>query len=155
MGLARSSSLRTSVLPQARVQRDDEPERQPQNQLVPVTAPTGTLPLAPPGPAPVNPNQGAPAPTPHTALVPSRSGPTLPLAPVISRDGGNGGSAPTTTEDNDTGGTDLDDLLSGLEDDSEDDDEDEKGFDLDDLADKLLPFIKRLMAVERQRNEPI
>ena len=154
MGLARSASLHTSVLPQARVQREDEPNRQPQNQLVPVTAPTGTLPLAPPGPAPVNPNQGATAPTTSTALVPSRPAPSLPLAPVIARDGGNGNGTLTTTEETDTGG-DLDDLLSSLEDDSADDEEDEKGFDLDDLADKLLPYIKRLMAVERQRDEPI
>src|SRR5258706_10693434 len=71
MGLARSTVQRTSVLPQARVQREDEPRHQPQNQLVPVPQPSGTLPLAPPGPAPINPNQGAP--TTSNALVPSQS----------------------------------------------------------------------------------
>ncbi len=152
LGLARSASLHTSVLPQTRVQREDEAPNQPQNQLVPVSQPSGTLPLAPPGPAPVNPNQSAP--TTSTALVPSRPAQNLPLAPVIARDSGNNNTQLETTGGGDSS-DDLDDLLSGLEDDADLDDEDDKEVDLDDLADKLLPYIKRLMAVERQRDDPI
>jgi len=164
LGLAQSAIQRTSLLPQARVQREDEPNKeQPQNQLVPVPPPSGTLPLAPPRPAPttVNPNQSAP--TTSRELVPSQSAPSanLPLAPVIARDGGNGNAGPlaltATEEDDDT--SDLDTLLDELENDAavddETDDETKKGVDLDDLADKLLPYIKRMMAVERQRDEPI
>jgi hypothetical protein len=134
MGLARST-LNTSVLPQTRVQREDDPQNQPQNQLVPVTPPTGTLPLAPPGSAPVNGNPSPPTPT-STALVPSQSSQNLPLAPIVSRDAGNTERQMVTLGQND-------------------DDEDTKGIDLDDLAEQLLPYIKRLMGVERQRDEPI
>jgi hypothetical protein len=166
LGLAQSAIQRTSVLPQARLQREGEPNpEQPQNQLARVPPPSGTLPLAPPGPAPttVNPNQTAP--TTSREIVPSQSAPSanLPLAPVIARDGGNGnGNAgpltlTATEEDDDT--SDLDALLDELENDAavddETDDETKKGVDLDDLADKLLPYIKRMMAVERQRDEPI
>ena len=149
MGLARSAALHTSVLPQTRLQREDEPQNQPQNQLVPVSQPTGTLPLAPPGPAPVNPNQSPP--TPHTALAPGRPTQSLPLAPVIAREGGNG-NTPLTTTGNDTD-SDLSDLLAGLVDDVTDldDDEDMNGIDLDNLADQLLPYVKRLLADEQQR----
>ena len=89
----------------------------------------------------------------HTGTAASRRAHPIPKA--IARDGGNGNTQLATTGDNDSG-DDLDALLSGLEGDAADNNEDdEKDVDLDDLADKLLPYIKRLMAVERQRDEPI
>jgi len=120
LGLARSAAARTSVLPQARVQRDENPPT-PQNQIVPYSQPqpSGTLPLAPHGPAPVNPNQGAPTtpPTPTPGPTTSRPSQSLTLAPVIARDGGSNGSSPTSSS-SDEGDSELDDLLSGLDDDA-------------------------------------
>jgi hypothetical protein len=161
MGLARSAAARTSLLPQARVQREGDERPAPQNQLVPYapsrTEPTGTLPLAPPGPAPINPNQSPPTPTPpSTSPRPSANSQALTLAPVISRDGGESG---TTSDSPSTAGNeidrDLNDLLAGLEDDSVFDDvTDEDEIDLDNLAEQILPIIRRLLTIERERNQP-
>jgi hypothetical protein len=165
MGLARSAAARTSVLPQARVQREQDERPGPQNQLVPYapprTEPSGTLPLAPPGPAPINPNpsqppQTPPTPPPTSSPRPSVTSQALTLAPVIARDGGENGS---TSDSPSTAGDeidrDLNDLLAGLEDDSLFDDvTDDDEIDLDVLAEQILPIIRRLLTIERERNQP-
>ncbi len=173
LGLARSGSANTPVLPQARVQReatDNAPETLaltwPGSQANP---PVGTLPLAPPGPAPDNSARTATRPETQTnnQIAPKPGGAgmavtavqNLPLAPVIAREDGNTSTALTTT-DNSENDDRLSTLLAGLEDevDSLADDEDYdpmQDIDLDQLANQLVPYIKRLLAVERERHEPL
>lgn len=148
MGLARSGLAHTSVLPQARIQRDPEPVL-PAAQS---TGTVGTLPLAPPGLAPENPPGAAPANRvvgPATTPVQS-----LPLAPVVSREGAN--DTPKSEDDTDV---EMDDLVAGLGMDSSDDLSGAMGegtdkVNLEELADQILPYIKRLMAIERERQDP-
>jgi hypothetical protein len=49
----------------------------------------------------------------------------------------------------------VDDLTSDEDDDLLDLSTGADQIDLDDLADQLLPYIKRLMAVERDRHDPV
>ena len=161
-GLARSTTGHTSVLPQARVQRAADEAAQGQGaapgMLLAATAasePAGTLPLAPPALAPEKPADVAPGPSTRPAATTVQR---LPLAPVIQREGEANSErsvvAKSSASDRDG---ELDDLLKQLEKDeasASDDDQDDDKFDLDDLADKLLPYIKRMMAVERERQEP-
>src|SRR5579859_1784572 len=161
-GLARSTTGHTSVLPQARVQRAADEAAQGQGaapgMLLAATAasePAGTLPLAPPALAPEKPADVAPSPSTRPAATTVQR---LPLAPVIQREGEANSErsvvAKSSASDRDG---ELDDLLKQLEKDeasASDDDQDDDKFDLDDLADKLLPYIKRMMAVERERQEP-
>ena len=118
------------------------------------SAPTGTLPLAPPGPAPERP-AGA-TPTPHIQAGPAVTPvQRLPLAPVIQREGElvkveSNQSQALVPVSNDS---DLNKLLEeASEAASEDTEEDE--VDLEDLATRLVPYVKRLIAIERERQEP-
>ena len=173
LSLARTSAARTPVLWQARVQRayDDEPKTTTGDQAAAGLAQAPlVMPLAPPGPAPDNqpPTEAQPAsaaPTPAGAQPPSAaprlervaaSG-NLPLAPVIARAGGNGqpeatvtdttaaadsqGGAAPTAEDVTPATLDAEAVVDQI--------------DLDELADQLLPYVKRLMAVERERHRPV
>jgi hypothetical protein len=149
--LARSSRVATPVLPQARIQRDEAG----QTELRPSSQPAGTLPLAPPAAAPapaasIQRNATTTGQTRSTSA-PSR---TLPLAPV---------GQTTAKKDAKTETSDKDkvDLLTGLKEDKDldaaaDKTSDEmKEIDLDELADKVLPIVKRLIAIERERQDPI
>jgi hypothetical protein len=205
-GQAQTTSGPTPVLPQARVQRLDNPNERTESTL---TRPNGpalqeldALPLAPSEPAPENPlapnapptrrwqpatprintpnlsqslqqplvgegvvGQGQPE-APSTGgtwqratprMAPSNLSGRLPLAPVVTRPRSNGQSESPTTDDT-RESDELDDLTSDEDDDTlETTDANSAGeqIDLNDLADQLLPYIKRLMAIERDRHDPV
>jgi hypothetical protein len=168
-GLARSASANTPVLPQARVQRapDEAAPGQATLPLQPATAaaaaaPTGTLPLAPPTPAPAQPEK-TPAVAriqawPATPIAPAVQ--RLPLAPVIQRAGEEGSSGGSTVSGDDLNQDEqlsryLKGLRGGPAPTSTANTSDDEERELDELATQLLPYIKRLLEIEKERLDPI
>jgi hypothetical protein len=179
-GLARSSPANTPVLPQARLQREFEaaPATQPGDSSSPLwpspARTSGTLPLAPP--------QSASPSAARKAGITTTGVQALPLAPTIQRhDAPDGDSSTITTRPRSnaisTGSTytpdgseEEDDDDMGLvrlfeEDYAEDEIEEDTplapdtettdGINLDELADKVMPYLKRLIKIERERYNPI
>ncbi|MEP7357113.1 MAG: hypothetical protein ABI847_07725, partial [Anaerolineales bacterium] len=178
-GLARTGPANTPVLPQARIQREidgappaPEPSSSPLWPSPPRTS--GTLPLAPP--------QVASASDARRTAMTTTGVQALPLAPTIQRHDApesdstvttrprsnaiSGGSPPmpTVTEDDDDDGDmglarlfEEDFVEDEIEPDAPDvpDTEATDGINLDELADKVMPYLKRLMKIERERYNPI
>jgi hypothetical protein len=177
-GLARSSPASTPVLPQARIQREVEPAPGATRQdsgspLWPSpTTTSGTLPLAPP--------QVASASDARRAGITTTGVQSLPLAPTIQRHDapesestvttrprsnaistGSTYTPPTTDDDDDDMGLvrlfEEDYVEDEIEEDTPlaPDTETTDGINLDELADKVMPYLKRLMKIERERYNPI
>jgi hypothetical protein len=176
-GMSRSSPAQTPVLPQARIQRDFEPvgaldfTDTAMRPSAPQTS--GVLPLAPPAVASA---RGA-----RKAGITTTGVQSLPLAPTIQRHDEPDSDTTTTTttrprsnaissnnyrpevdNDDDDGDMGLVRLFSEdeLDDDLDPDTPDvldtsvSDDINLDELADKLLPYLKRLMKIERERYSP-
>jgi hypothetical protein len=177
-GLARTETY-TSVLPQSRIQREPDfdggPDRSGSSNR-PGGMPTGTLPLAPAAPASARTAMST------TAL---QSLPLAPTIQRLDGDETTTTTAPRVVRnefDSARSGRDamaahdaeerrLDELrwasettIEDVEPDVEVESSDEepadeadpiKEINLDELADKILPYIRRLMAIERERRHPI
>jgi hypothetical protein len=178
-GLARSSPANTAVLPQARIQREFEPAAAPPqvdsgSPMWPSpTRTSGILPLAPP--------QVASASAARKAGITTTGIQALPLAPTIQRHDApdsdttvttrprsnaisSGSFSPTDTDDEDDDGDmglarlfEEDYVEDEIEEDTPlaPDTETTDGINLDELADKVMPYLKRLMKIERERYNPI
>ncbi len=175
-GLARSSPATTPVLPQARLQREFEPAPAREDSGSPIwpspTRTSGTLPLAPP--------QVASASAARKAGITTTGVQALPLAPTIQRHDAPESDTTVTTRPRSNAISSGSTYTPGVSDDDDDDmglvrlfaedfetdeiDEDTPiapdteatdGINLDELADKVMPYLKRLMKIERERYNPI